>query len=463
VISFEKEHKMVAPVQSPETKAIPFIPEIPILGSLRIFMGDRLGFLRHLAQVGDVCGFHIGPVPILFFNKPEHVQSILVEDAYAFSKGKLIHKAINSNGLFTSEGDFHRTQRKLIAPLFQPRHIIHYVDTIVFYGEQIAQEWTDQAVIDINQQMINLTMSIIGKVLFDIDRLKETDELGAAMATGFEHTVRKISSPFMLPENWPTQYNRRVREATTFLEKRILSMIEERRCQREQQQHTSEHIDLLSVLLDTQDEDGNHMSDQQTIDECITLLGAGHETTAAALAWTWYFLCEHSDIYKKLQQEVQQVLQGRRATFTDLANLPLCLQVFKEAMRLYPPAPGIFREALHNTTIDGYHVPKGANILISPYTLHRRPECFPEPEMFDPDRFTPEHEKQLPRHAYLPFGAGPRVCIGNHFALMEGQLLIATLAQHATLTLVPGQHIEPDPVHNLALRPGGKVAAIIHK
>jgi cytochrome P450 len=454
---------MIAPVQSPGTRSIPFISEIPLIGSLRVFMGDRLGFLRHLAEASDVCGFHLGPISILFFNRPEHIQSILVDNAYDFSKGKLMYKAINSNGLFVSEGDFHRKQRKLMAPMFQPRHIVHYVDTIVQYGEQIAQGWTDQAVIDLNQQMINLTMSIIGKVLFDIDMLKETDELGAAMATGFEHTVRKLSSPFMLPENWPTPYNRRVREATNFLENRMLQMIEERRSQREQRQHASERLDLLSVLLDAQDEDGGHMSDRQVMDECITLLGAGHETTAAALSWTWYFLCQYPEVYEKVQEEVQRVLQGRRATFNDLAHLPLCLQVFKEAVRLYPPAPGIFREALHDTIIDGYQVPKGANILISPYTLHRRPEYFPEPEVFDPDRFTLEREKQLPRYAYLPFGAGPRICIGNHFALMEGQLLIVTLAQHATFTLAPGQHIEPDPVHNLALRPGEKVEAVVQR
>ena len=376
-------------------------------------------------------------------------------------KANSIHKAINSNGLFVSEGNFHRRQRKLMAPLFQPRHIVEYVDTIVFYGEMIAQSWSEKTVIDLNQQMINLTMGIIGKVLFDIDMLKETDELGAAMAIGFEHTVRKLSSPFMLPDSWPTPYNRHVREATNFLENRILQMIEERRSQLEQ--HPSERIDLLSILLNAQDEDGTRMSNRQIMDECITLLGAGHETTAAALSWTWYFLCQYPEEYKKVQQEVQQVLQGRRATFNDLAHLPLCLQAFKEAMRLYPPAAGIFRETLHDTSIDGYHVAERANILISPYTLHRRPEIFPEPEVFDPGRFTPEREKQLPHYAYLPFGAGPRICIGNHFALMEGQLLIATLVQHATFALVPEQHIEPDPVHNLALRPGGKVEVVVQE
>src|SRR5258707_1252154 len=450
---------MLAPAQWLAAKKIPFVAETPLLGSLNAFMSDRLGTIERLARTCDVCGVHLGPIPMIFVNKPEHVQAILVDGASTFSKGKLIHKAIKSNGLFTSEGDFHRQQRKLIAPMFQPRHIVNYAETIVQYGELIARSWTDQAVIDLNREMISLTMGIIGKVLFDIDMLKETDELGAAMAIGFVHTVRRLSEPLLPPDSWPTPHNRRVRAATILLETRILQMIEERRKLQTEQQ--TEQIDLLSVLLNAQDEDGNRMSDRQTMDECITFLGAGHETTAAALAWSWYFLCQQPELYAKVRQEVQQALQGRRATFDDLAQLPLCLQVFKEAMRLYPPASGIFREALEDTIIDDYRVPKGANILISPYTLHRRPEYFPEPKVFNPERFSPEREKQLPHHAYIPFGAGTRICIGNHFALMEGQLLIATIVQQASLSLVPGQRIVPDPVHNLALRPGGKVEAIV--
>jgi cytochrome P450 len=204
---------MHTPVSTSPAKNVPFIAEIPLIGSLRAFMSDRLGMLERLARTNDVCGFHLGPVPILFFNKPEHVQTILVEGAYTFSKGKLIHKAIKGNGLFVSEGDFHRQQRKLITPMFQPRHLVKYVETIVQYGELIARSWADQAVIDLNQQMISLTMSIIGKLLFDIDILKDTDEIGAAMAIGFEHTVRRLSEPLLPPDSWPTPYNRRVRAA----------------------------------------------------------------------------------------------------------------------------------------------------------------------------------------------------------------------------------------------------------
>jgi len=443
---------------SPSTpKTVPFTHEHVLLGSYQAFLRDRLGFFSRLAQQGDVIGFHIGPVPMLLFNKAEHAQHVLVEHADEFSKGKLMHKAVGNNGLFVSEGEFHRRQRTLMAPCFQPRHIASYADTIVLYAEHILQEWEDGAAIDINHAMVRFTMSIIGKVLFDTDFLSETDELGAAINTGLAHAVRTLTSPFTLPLTIPTSYNRRVRQAIHVVEARLRQMIEERLT------HPGERNDLLSLLLRARDDEGQPMSEQQLIDECLTLFTAGHETTAAALAWTWYLLCEHPESYQKLQQEVDQELQGRPPTYADLPRLTYCLQVFKETMRLYPPAPGILREALHDTVIDDYKVPKGATLMISPYTLHRRADYFPEPESFQPERFTPEREKLLLRSAYIPFSAGPRICIGNHFALMEGQLLIATIAQHYTFSLVPGQHIVPDVVHHLALRPGGKVKVIAQK
>jgi cytochrome P450 len=440
-----------------ETRTVPFTHEHFLLGSYREFLQDRIGFLPRLAQEGDVMGFHVGPVPMLFFNKAEHVQHILVEHASDFCKGKLMRRAVGNNGLFISEGEFHRRQRKLMSPYFQPRHIASYADTIVHYAERTMREWEDGSTIDINRYMIRFTMSIIGKLLFDTDFLSEADELGAAINTGLRHAVRTLTTPFVLPLTIPIPYNRRVRQATHLLQTRLYQMIEERR------RHLDGRNDLLSHLLQTRDDEEQPMSDQQLIDECITLFTAGHETTAAALAWTWYLLCEHPQSYQRLQQEVDQELQGRLPTYDDLPRLSYCLQVFKETLRLFPPAPGILREALNDTVIDGYRVPKGATILIAPYTLHRRADYFPEPDRFQPERFTPEREKSLPRSAYIPFGAGPRICIGNHLALMEGQLLIAAIAQRYAFELVPGQHIAPDLVHNFALRPGGKVEVIVKR
>jgi cytochrome P450 len=305
--------------------------------------------------------------------------------------------------------------------------------------------------------MSGLTLSVIGKILFDADVFNEVDELGAALAVGFQYVVHKATSLYTPPPSWPTARNRRLHAATRVVEERIQSMIDERRAS------SMERNDCLSILLRARDEDGNAMSDRQLMDEYVTLFSAGHETTAAVLAWAWYFLCQNPDIYQKLQQEVDAVLQGRTPTYYDLERLPLCLQVFKETMRLYPPAGALFREPLQPIEVNGYMVPKGCNINISPYTLHRKPEYYPDPETFDPERFTPEREKQLIRYSYIPFGAGPRICIGNYLALMEGQLLIATLAQRVTFTLLPGQIVKPDIRHNLALRHGGELKAKVNK
>jgi len=441
-------------------KTLRFIRGYPFVGNLPEFSKDRLGLLQRIAREGDVYGLHFGPFPGILFNKPAHVQSLLVEHAYDFDKGIAVHNTFRSvigDGIFSSEGDFHRHQRKLMAPPFQPRHITSYADIMGYYGEQIQQTWADGATIDVNRHMTNVTMSVIGKALFDADVFTEADELGTAMTVTIEYVSHALSTLLPPPYSWPTPLNRRTHKAEQVLRNRVQRFIDERRSS------TKEGNDFLSILLQARDEDGAPMSDEQVMAECLTLFGAGHETTATALAWTWYLLCQHPEHYQKVQQEVDRVLQGRTPTYADLARLPYCLQVFKEAMRLYPPAYAFSRRALRDVEIDGYLVPKGWIVLIAPYTLHRREEYFPEPEEFDPERFTPEREKQLPRYAYLPFGAGPRICIGMHFAMMEGHLLLATLAQRVSFSLVPGQTITPDPVHHLTLRPAGEVNVTVKR
>ena len=442
------------------TKTFHYIRGYPLVGNLPDFTKDRLGLLQRLARAGDVCAMHFGPFPAILFNKPEHVHSILVEHAYDFDKGRAIHtlgRSVIGDGISSSEGDFHRHQRKLMSPPFQPRHIARYAEIMGYYGEHIQQTWTDSTVIDVNQHMTNLTMSIIGKALFDADVFTETDELGAAMTVVMAYFSHEVSTLLPLPYSWPTPRNRRTHTAMQVLRNRIQRFIDERR------NNPAERNDFLSILLQARDEDDKPMSNEQVMAECLTLFVAGHETTATALSWTWYLLCQHPEKYRQVQQEVDRVLQGRTPTYDDLAHLPYCLQVFKEAMRLYPPAYIMSRQALHEVEIDGYRVPKGWVVLLAPYTLHRREDSFPEPEKFDPERFTPEREKQLPRYAYLPFGAGPRICLGLYFAMMEGHLLLATLAQRISFSLVPGQTIVPDPVHHLTLRPEGSVNVVVKR
>ena len=443
-------------------RKIPYRHELPLIGSFPELLKGRLQLFLSMAQTyGDVCGFHIGPLSIILFNHPQYVHSILVEHSYDFDKGALhrtFHPLLSDKfGLFISEGEFHRRQRKLMSPPFQPRHIANYADLMAGYGERLQEEWLDGATIDINQQMTKVTMSIIGKALFDADVFTETDELGEAMSVVLEYTTGKALQPLTPPINWPTARNRRTLNAARLLSNRIQQMIDERRTS------SVERNDFLSILLKARYEDGSAMDDVQVREECLTLFGAGHETTAAALTWAWYLLCQHPDVYQRVQQEVDSVLQGRTPTAADLPNLPYCLQVFKETMRLYPPGYIIARAALHDLEIDGYHIPKGTSIIISPYAMHRKAEYFPEPECFDPERFSPEREKQLPRYAYIPFGAGPRICIGLYFAMMEGHLLLATLAQRATFRLVPGQTITSDLGKTLALRPFGKVDVVVKR
>jgi len=441
-------------------KTFDYIAGYPLIGNLLEFRKDRLNLLRRMARVGDVCGMHFGPFPGILFNKPEHIHSILVEHAYDFDKGLAVHntfRPVIGDGIFSSEGDFHRRQRKLMSPPFQPRHIASYAEIMGQYGEQIQQTWSDGSIIDVNHQMTNLTMSVIGKALFDADVFTETDELGSAMTVTTEYVAHALSVLFPPPYDWPLPRNRRTHRAAQVLRNHIQHFIDVRR------NSLTERNDFLSILLQARDEDGKPMSDEQLMAECLILFGAGHETTATALSWTWYLLCQHPEIYQKVQLEVDSVLQGRTPTYEDLARLPYCLQVFKEAMRLYPPAYLLSRRALCEVEIDGYHVPKDMVVLYAPYTLHRREEYFPEPEKFDPERFTPEREKQLPRYAYLPFGAGPRICIGMYFAMMEGHLLLATLAQRVSFSLVPGQTIVPDPIHHLTLRPIGEVKVLVKR
>jgi len=442
------------------TKTFHYIRAYPLVGNLPDFTKDRLGLLQRLARAGDICAMHFGPFPAILFNTPEHVHSILVEHAYDFDKGRAIHtlgRSVIGDGISSSEGDFHRHQRKLMSPPFQPRHIARYAEIMGYYGEHIQQTWTDSTVIDVNQHMTNLTMSIIGKALFDADVFTETDELGAAMTVVMAYFSHEVSTLLPLPYSWPTPRNRRTHTAMQVLRNRIQRFIDERR------NNPAERNDFLSILLQARDEDDKPMSNEQVMAECLTLFVAGYETTATALSWTWYLLCQHPEKYRQVQQEVDRVLQGRTPTYDDLAHLPYCLQVFKEAMRLYPPAYIMSRQALHNVEIDGYRIPKGWVVLLSPYTLHRREDSFPESEKFDPERFTPEREKQLPRYVYLPFGAGPRICLGLYFAMMEGHLLLATLAQRISFSLVPGQTIVPDPVHHLTLRPEGSVNVVVKR
>ena len=452
---------MATTITRKHLKPIPSIKEPLLIGSISEYKRDRLSFFLHVAQkCGDIGCFHFGPFPLILLNTSEFIHSVLVAHAYDFDKGVYMHNAFRpviGNGLFISEGEFHRKQRKLMAPAFQPLHLVSSADVMVGYGERMQEAWQDGKTIDIGREMTHVTMSIVVKVLFDADVFTEAGKLGVAITTILEHASYATSRFLPIPYNWPIPRHQRTKKALIVLRDRVQKMIDERRTS------TEERGDFLSILLQAREEDGTGMSDEQIRDEALTLFGAGHETIATALTWAWYLLASHPKVYQKMQQEVDSVLQGRAPTYTDLAHLPYTLQVFKETMRLYPPAYAMSRVALHDIELDGYLIRKMQTVAMSPYTIHRRPDYFPDPEKFEPERFTPENENQLPRYAYIPFGAGPRICIGNHFAMMEGHLLLATLAQRVTFEQVPEQHIVPDPSKTVTIRPKYGLKMIVRR
>jgi cytochrome P450 len=441
-------------------KTVPAIRGRSYSALLRLFFGNQLDMLARFGrEAGDIGRFQLGRRSFVLVNTPEYVHEVLVEHAACFHKSpalRIYSRPLLGNGLLTSEDDLHRRQRRLVAPAFNHRRVAGCAGVMARGAERAQEAWADGATRDIAREMMRLTLGIAGETLFGADLLHEADDLGRALTVAMRFTMDQISAPLRLPFAWIPPWRRDVRQAMARLDDTIYGMIGKRRA------GGGDTGDLLSMLLLARDaEDDGRMTDKQVRDEAMTLFLAGHETTANALAWTWYLLARHPDVYAKARREVDGALAGRTPAYEDLAGLPYALQVFKEAMRLYPPAYALARQAVRDVKIGDYRVPAGTIVILSPYLLHRKPDYFPDPERFDPERFTPEAEKKLPRYAYLPFGGGPRLCIGNHFALLEGQIVLATLAQRVTLRLAPGQRIEPEPL--ITLRPKSGIRMIVER
>lgn len=434
--------------------SIPSLPGLPLLGNVFALRNDRLGLLLHISQqFGDIGAFHFGPRIVPVLNSPELVRQVLVDQGSTFEKTATVRALgtpILGNGVFLSEGEEHRRQRRLLAPLFHSRRVLEYADTMISCTSQLLDVWKEGEVVNIADEMTRLTLWIISKVLFDADVSGEERELGDLLTYTFRHFTDEITNPLRVPLSWPTPRNRRVRQALAHINAAIYRMIEERR------QRHEEKNDFLSTVLQIRDNERIPLlSDRQVRDEALSLFVAGHETTANALTWCWYLLSQHPDIYARMQEEGDRVLAGHLPTTADLPNLPYTLQVFKETLRLYPPVYAFTRRAMKSVQLGRYQIPAGASVVISPYTLHRRSHLFSEPERFHPERFTPQQEQELPRYAYLPFGAGAHICLGMHFAQLEGHLLLAALAQRVTFEFIGSGPIEPEPL--LTLRPKGAV------
>jgi cytochrome P450 len=414
---------------------------------------DTLGFLRGLARTyGDLVHFQIGKQPYFLVNDPDVIRDILVTDHRNFLKGRGLEvaKRLLGEGLLTSEGEFHRRQRRLAQPAFHRQRIAAYGAVMTERAERMSAEWREGAQVDMAQEMMRLTLGIVAKTLFDTDLEAETQEIGQAVSEAV-HQMDFAMLPFApLIERLNPAIKRRFERTRGRLDATMYRMIREHRAD------TEDRGDLLSMLLLAQDEqgDGGGMTDAQLRDEAMTIFLAGHETTANALTWTWYLLSQHPEVERALHAELDGVLGGRLPTDADVAALPYTRRVLAESMRCYPPAWVIGRRVIADYKVGAYTLPAGSICMLSQYVTHHDPRWYPDPMRFDPERWTPEAQEQRPKFAYYPFGSGPRVCIGEGFAWMEGILLLATLAQRWRMQLDPAQKIALQPVVTLRPRHG---------
>jgi cytochrome P450 len=410
---------------------------------------DPLGWLERIsARYGDLAQLRVGPYRLVVVNHPDLVHEVLVTKDASFVKGRALDQArdIFGKGLLTSEGDFHKRQRRLIQPAFHRRRIEVYADSMAADAAAAAARWRDGETFDAAREMMRLTLRIVVRSLFSVDVEDESArEVGRALdALVAAFTLAPMPGARLL-QRLPIPPFHRARQARETLDALVYRMIAERR-------RTEGGEDLLSLLLAARDEEGGGgMDDRQVRDEVLTLFLAGHETTANALAWSWYLLAGHPETEARMHAEIDSVLGDRLPRAADLPTLPYTRKVLAESMRLYPPAWAVSRKAVEPVTIGGYPFPAGTGVLAAQWIIHRDPRFFEDPLSFWPERWTEDFEAGLPKLAYFPFGGGPRTCIGMGFAWMEGVLLLATLGRRWSMRLVPGHPVEPSA--RITLRP----------
>jgi cytochrome P450 len=418
-----------------------------------------LGFLRRCAQeYGDVVSVRLGPRRFVLLNHPRYIEEVLVTQSRNFGKHYAFrfNRLLLGNGLLSSDGEFWLRQRRLAQPAFNRSRIAPYGAIMAERAERLTAGWRDGETRDIRAEMTRLTLGIVGETLFGADVGGREKVIGEALDTTMDHWMTRIRSLVILPTSLPTPLNLRMRQAVGRLDEIIYGIIGRRRASGE------ERGDLLSMLLHARDEDdGRGMTDQQLRDEVMTLFLAGYETTALALSWTWYLLAQYPEVEARLLAELQEVLAGRLPTADDLPRLRYTEWVVLESMRLYPPAYMIGREALTDCVLGGYQVPAGWTIWMSQWVMHCHPRYWERPDEFYPDRWANDLEDRLPRYVYFPFGAGPRQCIGNAFAMMEMVLVLATIVPRFRFALVPGPPVVPRP--GFTLRPAGGIPLALHR
>lgn len=428
-----------------------------LTGHLSEFRADRLGFYLSIARdYGDIVPFRILGYRILLISDPKLIEEVLVTKSKHFIKhfGARLCKPLLGNGLVTSEGDFWRRQRRLAAPAFQGARLAPYGATMVDATEDIIRSWNANETRDIQADMMRLTLAVACQTLFGAEACPEPQAVGRALQTAMESLVEWAQGALPLPGWVPAPVNLRFKRALRDLNEVVIALIEARR-------HKPAGHDLLWALLSARDESGDPMSQQQLLDEVRTLFIAGHETTALTLAYSLYLLAANPAAQERLQRALSAKLGSRPTEISDLPRLPLLRGVVMESLRLYPPADTIGREAAEDCSIGPLHLRQGTNIFMSQWVVHRDSRWFAEPQQFDPERWTDEFERTLPRFAFFPFGGGPRACIGQGFAMTEAMLVLATLCRRFSFSPDPGYRLELRPT--LTLRPKENVRLTIRK
>jgi cytochrome P450 len=426
----------------------------------RAMLRDPLGCLeRDWHTYGDIGCVRVGPLRHYFVIHPDHVQHVLQERNRNYVKGPIIArtKVLIGEGLFTSEGDFWRRQRRLAQPAFHRARIAAFADMMTACGRDMLDSWAGAAAsgttFDLAAETSRVTLRVVGKALFSLDLQGEAASVGQALVEALDFVTHRTFN-LLVPSMWvPTGRIRRFRRALAVLDDMVLRIVHERR----RASDPSAAQDLLGMLIAARDEEtGEGMTDRQLRDEVMTFVLAGHETTAVSLAWIWYLLARHPAVEHRLRDEVATTLGGRTPTLDDLPRLPYARMVVEESMRLYPPLWAFGRQALEEDQIGGYRIAAGAPLNVIPWLTHRHPDFWPDPGCFDPERFAPERAAARHRFAYLPFSGGPRLCIGSEFALMEAVLLLAMTVQRYRIALAdPERPIVPDV--KVTLRPRGGI------
>ncbi len=427
----------------------------PILGVMPEFNRDTLGFITRCRDYGDVVRARFLYVTAYFLYHPDDIEHVVSTNARNFVKSMALrsnffHRLVG-NGLLTSEGEMWKRQRRLAQPAFHRQRISAYGDVMVDYAQRMIARWRAGEVRDIHREMMRLTLEIVVRTLFNADVSQDADKVGRVLSQIVKPFASQATIKWILDNRLPTTTHRRFHREAQEIDDIVYRIIAERRVS------GLDQGDLLSMLLEAQDEDGSQMTDKQLRDEVMTLFLAGHETTALTLSWTWYLLAQNPLVEQKFHTELHDVLGGRLPTLGDLPRLKYTDMIAREAMRLYPPAYGLGREAIEECEIGGFRVPRKTQIFMFQWATQRDPRFFPEPDAFQPERWTEEFANGLPKYAYFPFGGGPRFCIGNTFAMMEILFVLATIGQKFRLSLLPNHPVSLLPAMSLRPRDGIRV------